>query len=729
MWRFPNYIQLDVTDCGPTCLRIVAKHYGKFFSNEYLRKISFKSRVGTSMLGLSEAAEVLGFKTIGAKIKFEDLKIAPLPLIALWNQEHFVVVYKITKKEVYISDPAQGLIRYPYAEFQKSWATKLGEGIVLILEPTEEFFAKNEIKDTTKIPVNHVQIKLVKNLIKYRRLIIQLFIGLLISSGLQFVFPFLTQNIVDVGINTKDIPFIYLILLGQLFVFIGRISVDIIQRFILIHISTRININLVSEFFLKMLKLPISFFDVKVTGDIIQRLADHERVENFITRGMIIFISSCLTISIFSAVLIYYDIKIFGVFITCTTLFFIWVNFFLKKRALIDYKRFNQLSAINDKSIEIIQGMQEIKLNNAEIKKRWEWEYLQAKLFKINLSSLNLDQIQSSGAFLINEFGNIFITFYTATLVINGELTLGMMLAISYIIGQINYPVMQLIGILNMYQDAKLSMERINEIHNKENETTNSEDLNYNFPTLDIKLKNVSFKYDLSKRGNEILKNINVTFKANNVTAIVGESGSGKTTLMKLLLKIYDPHEGAIFLGDINFSNISHDEWRKNCGAVMQEGFIFSDTIINNIALGSNVIDKKQVEFSCQIANIDEFIDHLPLKYDTKIGPNGMNLSAGQKQRILIARSLYKNPSILLFDEATSSLDAKNEREIIENLPRLYKGKTVIVIAHRLSTVKNADNILVLDNGEITESGTHQELVKLQGKYFNLVKNQLELSM
>ena len=727
--RFPNFIQLDLTDCGPTCLRIISKFYGKSFTSEFLRKLSFKSRVGTSLLGLSEAAEAIGFKTLGAKVNFDDLKDAPTPFIAFWNQEHFVVVHKLSKNKVHISDPAQGLVSFTNHEFLKNWATRDKDGIALFLEPTEEFYESDVDKSVENQEGKNIMLqKVFHHYMKYKKLLLQLLIGVFLASGLQLVFPFLTQSIIDVGITTKNVPFIYMILFAQLFVFIGRVSIDIIQRFLLIHVNSRINIFLLSEFFLKLLKLPIRYFDVKMTGDILQRLADHERVENFITRGVITLISSLLSIVVFGCVLLYYNFTIFCIFLASSFTFMMWAIIFLKKRAKIDHMRFTQLSQNNDKSIELIQGMQELKLNNAEIKKRWEWEYLQAKLFKVNLQSLNIEQIQNAGAFLINEFGNIIITFYAATLVINNELSLGMMLAISFIIGQINGPIIQLINILNIYQDAKLSMDRINEVHNQENETSNSESIIPLQDNADIEFKNVSFKYDESKKGKIILKDLNVKFEAGKVTAIVGESGSGKTTLMKLLLRIYDPLDGSIQIGNSNFIGVSHDDWRRRCGAVMQEGYLFDDTIINNIALGTDDIDHERVLAACETANIAEFINTMPLKFETKLGANGVNISTGQKQRILIARAIYKNPNVLLFDEATSALDARNEKEISEKLAKVFDGKTVIIIAHRLSTVRNADNIVVLEKGEITERGSHEELVDLKGKYFNLVKNQLELS-
>jgi len=724
---FFHYKQSDQMDCGATCLRMIAKHYGKTFSLSDLRDASQTTRIGTSLLGISKAAEKVGFRTLGVKVPFDKLKEeAPLPCIAHWNQEHFVVIYKIKKDKIYIADPGHDLLTYSKEEFLKSWVSDgKDEGILLLLETTPEFYTD---KLDTKTKESKQKFSFLFSYLKsHRKGILQLVIGLLAGSLLQLIFPFLTQSIIDIGVQNRDVNFIYLILFAQLMVFFGRITIEIIRNYILMHISSRINISLVSDFFAKLMKLPISYFDAKMTGDIMQRINDNYRIEGFLTGSSINTLFSAFNFVIFSGVLAFYSFKIFTVFIIGTLFYFLWITYFLKRRADVDYKRFNQNSQNQSKVIELINGMQEIKLHNAERQKRWQWEVLQVKLFKINLKGLSLTTAQNSGSLLINELKNIIITFLAAKLVLDGEVTLGMMLSISYITGQLNAPVMEMVGFVQHWQDAKLSLERLSEIHNKEDEEPLNSELTNDFDkNASFNIQNVSFKYD--GVGNDVvLKDLSIHVPANKITAIVGSSGSGKTTLMKLLLKFYEPSEGSINLEKINLKNISSKAWRDKCGVVMQEGYIFNDTIANNIAVGVDIIDKERLKHAVFVANIKEFIDKLPLGYNTKIGMEGIGISTGQKQRILIARAVYKNPDYLFFDEATSALDANNEKIIMNNLNDFFKGKTVVVIAHRLSTVKNADQIIVLEKGKIIEKGHHTELTIQRGIYYELVKNQLEL--
>lgn len=721
--KFPHYKQHDEMDCGPTCLRIICKYYGKTFSQEFMREKMHTGRSGTSLLSLSDAAEELGFRTIGSRLSYDDLEEAsPFPCIAFWAQKHFIVIYKIKKNKVYVSDPSHGLIEYTKEEFLKGWSQGNNEGIILTLDPSPEF----EKLEEQKIK-NRGFAFIFTYLFRYKKQVTQVLIGLLAGSLLQLAFPFLTQSIVDVGIRQQDLPFIYLILLAQLMVFLGRTAIEILRGYIILHVSSRINISLLSDFFIKLMRLPLGYFDTKMTGDLMQRINDHQRVELFLTSGTLNTIFSVINLLVFSVVLAIYNSTIFFVFITGSVLYLLWILVFLKRRAKQDYKRFNQLSANLEKNYEIIHGMQEIKLHNAEKKERWKWEHLQVKLFKVNLKGLSLKQLQSGGASVINELKNILIAFLAAKLVLEGQISLGIMLSISYIIGQLNALIMQLIDFIQSYQDAKLSLERINEIHRKPDEEGITEQKIADVPDGNLVLDGVSFKYDADPRAPMILKNVHLTIPENKVTAIVGASGSGKTTLLKLLLKFYAPTQGAIRVGNTGLENIRNAAWREKCGVVMQEGFIFNDTIAHNIAVGDTSVDMKRLKDAIRTVNMHEFIDALPLKHHTKIGTNGLGLSTGQKQRILIARAIYKNPDVLLFDEATSALDANNERLITENLNRIFKGKTVIVIAHRLSTVRNADKIIVLDKGEITEVGTHNDLITERGYYFNLIKNQLEL--
>lgn len=725
---FPFYHQPDFMDCGPTCLRMVAKFYGRTISLSKLRTLSETTREGSSLKNIADTAEKVGFRTLGVKVTFQKFaEEAPLPCIVYWQQKHFVVVYKIKKDIVFVSDPAHGLLKYTQAEFIKNWIgnnadDNTEEGIALLLEPTPKL-KKPETDDVE----NRQGISfLFGYLSKYKRFIFQLIIGLLAGSLLQLIFPFLTQSIVDIGIQNRDINFIYLILFAQLFLFFGRISIELIRGWILLHLSTRINISLVSDFFIKLMNLPIAFFDSKMTGDIMQRITDHQRIEHLLTNTSLNTLFSFVNLLVFGVVLAWYDLTIFGVFMLGSFLYFGWIVIFLKRRKDLDYKRFSQLSSEQTKVIELISGMQEIKLHNAEQQKRWSWEYLQAKLFKIRTKGLILEQTQTIGSNSINEIKNIFITILSAKLVIDGQITLGMMMAISYIIGQLNAPIQQLIGFVYAYQDAKIALERLSEIHGKEDEENSTEEKITAIPINEnIELKNVSFRYTGSSEF--VIKNLSLSIPSNKITAIVGASGSGKTTLMKMLLKFYVSQEGEITIGKINLNNLKQKAWREKCGSVMQEGFIFNDSIANNIAVGEEHINREKLLRAVEIANIKDFIENLPLAYNTKIGSSGVGMSTGQKQRLLIARAIYKNPDIIFFDEATSALDANNEKVIMENLNQFFKDKTAVVIAHRLSTVKNADQIVVLDKGKIIEKGTHNELINLRGSYFNLVKNQLEL--
>lgn len=724
---FPYYKQPDSKDCGPTCLKIIAKYYKKTIPLQELRVISETQRNGSSMLNLSDAAEEIGFRSLGVKINLKDLSQAPLPCILHWNNNHYVVLYKIKNEKYFLSDPAYGLVKYSQVEFLKNWIgnnanPETEEGISLLLEPTPKFYSNHFGSDEKILGLRF----LFTYLLKYKSFIIQLIIGLLAASVLQLIFPFLTQSIVDVGIKNQDLHFIYLILFAQIFLFIGRTSIEVIRSWILLHLSTRINISLISDFFIKLMSLPIAFFDTRMTGDILQRINDHRRIEQILTTSSLNVLFSLVNLGVFGIVLAYYSLSIFAIFLIGSILYFLWIAIFLKKRKDLDYKRFSQVSQEQSKVIELINGMQEIKLHNAEKQKRWGWEFLQARLFKISIAGLALEQYQSVGSNFINELKNILITVLSAKLVIDGEITLGMMLAISYIVGQLNSPISQLINFVREVQDAKISLDRLSEIHNKEDEEKpDGQNITEIPKNSNINLSSVSFRYIGSDQM--VLKDLDLEIPSNKVTAIVGVSGSGKTTLMKMLLKFYDPIDGTIKIGNYDLKNISQKAWRNECGVVMQEGYIFNDTIANNIAVGEDYVDKEKLAHAVDVANIKEFIETLPLSYNTKIGMEGVGLSTGQKQRLLIARAVYKNPNFLFFDEATSALDANNEKTIMEKLNVFFENKTVVVIAHRLSTVKNAHQIVVLDKGKIIEKGTHAALVKQKGEYFHLVKNQLEL--
>ena len=791
---FPNYNQVEEKDCGPTCLKIIAKHYGKLLNIQTLRNLSETTREGSSLLNLSDAAEKIGFRSLGVKLDLGQLQEAPLPCVLHWNNDHYVVLYKcpLTPKvgilrglfkqntNYLISDPAIGLIEYTQEEFLKFWignnATETTEeGITLLLEPTPKFYSpvahkggKVDVEiDDEKSFFESPLWGLGAYILPYKSFIIQLSIGLLAGSLLQLVFPFLTQSVVDVGIQNQNISFVYMVLMAQLFLFFGRTALELIRSWILLHLSARINISLISDFFIKLMNLPISFFDVRMTGDIMQRINDHHRIERILTTSSLDVLFSLINMVIMGGVLAYYNLKIFAVFFAGSLLYFVWVTLFLKRRAKLDYKRFAEVSQEQSKVIELINGMQEIKLHNAEKQKRWGWEFIQARLFKVSIKGMVLEQTQTIGSNFINELKNIIIIFLSAKLVIDGQITLGMMLAISSIVGNLNGPIVQLINFIREAQDAKISLARLSEIHEKEDEVQNDDEKTNDIPeNADLVLKDVSFRYIGSDIN--VLDNLNLTIPSNKITAIVGTSGSGKTTLMKLLLKFYEPNSGEISLspalskgegvepqsdanefsddtiqnnihnnlssvtspsplGKVGLGLISQKPWRNHIGSVMQEGYIFSDTIANNIAIGVDIIDKKRLLYAADVANIKDFIEDYPLGFNTKIGMEGVGMSTGQKQRLLIARAVYKNPEMLFFDEATSALDANNEKEIMRKLDIFFKNKTVVVIAHRLSTVMNADQIVVLEKGKIIEIGNHESLVAKKGSYFELVRNQLQL--
>ena len=715
-------------DCGPASLRMVAKYYGKDYSLQYLREQSYIDREGVSLKGIIEAAEHIGLRSLPVKLPFDGksqgqafLVDAPLPCIVHWRQNHFLVVYKISKKYVWVADPAAGKFKLDHETFRQNWQGDGEYGIGLLLEPTPAFYDKGQ---EGRHSMNYLF--LATYLRPYRRYFAQLLLGLLLGSVFQLIFPFLTQAIVDTGIQNQNIGFIYLILIAQLMLFLGQTTVTIIQNWLLLHIGTRINVSLISDFLTKLMKLPIGYFDAKMVGDLMQRISDQKRIEAFLTNSTLQFVFSVFTLIVLGLVLLLYDFRIFAIFLVASILYIIWILVFLRRRKEIDYARFQELSAHQATLIELIQGMQEIKLQNSGRKRRWLWSDIQARLFGINLKSLAIDQYQNAGTSFISQLKDILITFLTAKLVIDGEITLGMMLAVQFIIGQLNVPLRQMIAFFQTGQDAKLSLERLWEVQNMKAEEEDNAFKATELPQgREIRIEGLSFQYN--KLADFVLKDINLTIPEGQVTAIVGTSGSGKTTLVKLLLGFYPPTGGSIAVGNLPLANIDKTYWRSQCGAVMQDGFIFSDTIANNIAESAEQVDKARLVRSVETANIREFIESLPLSYNTMIGARGNGISQGQRQRLLIARAVYKNPEFLFFDEATNALDAQNEKAIVQNLEKFFEGKTVVVVAHRLSTVKNANQIVVLEKGELVEKGTHQELVKNKGVYYNLIKDQLEL--
>ncbi len=723
---FPFIRQHDAMQCGAACLNMVCRYYGVSYSFDALSEICCPANDGISLYGLSQGAKDIGFDTYLCKISINNLSNNITPCILHWDQNHYVVLYKIKKGKYYIADPGKGKYKIDAAELRRHWIVTKNDdeekGVALLLEPTEAFGVKKIKLKSKKRSLS----LLMGYLAKYKKYLIHVFIGLLISCILQLIFPFLTQAIVDIGIHHNNIGFIWLILIGELMIVIGRMSTDFIRRWILLHISMRINVSLVNDFFIKLLKLPMSFFETKMIGDLLQRLEDHGRVESFLTNQVLNVLFTFLSLIVFGTVLFIYSKMVFGVFAIGSIIYVLWCTFFLQKRRYLDYELFARQAVNHSMIYQFITSMQEIKLQGCEMRRRKEWEDSQARLFNNQLESLKLQQNQESGAIFIKEIKDILITVLAATSVIQGSITLGGMLAIQYIIGQLNSPLDQFMSFIYTLQDVRISLERINEIHNKDNEEYGNMQFKSYLGDNGIGIRNVEFKYNKYADKNT-LENINIDIPLGKITAIVGASGSGKTTLLKLILGYYIVNNGTIEIGGRNIKDYDFEWWRMQCGVVMQDGVIFSESIARNIAVSDDDINLERLEQAARIACIHKDIMKLPLKYNTKIGCDGVGLSQGQKQRILIARAVYKNPNYIILDEATNSLDAKNEKEIIRNLDEFYKGRTVIVVAHRLSTVKNADQIIVLNEGRVVETGTHGELTNKKGYYYELVKNQLEL--
>jgi len=730
--KYSNCLQRDSMDCGAACLKVISKYYDKSISLQYLRDLCHITKNGVSLLGISDAAESIGFRTLGVKITWDQLRIdANLPCIIHWKQQHFIVVLKIRRKFrkniVVVYDPSIGELEYNEDTFKKSWLQikdNAGDlrGIALLLSPKPEFY------QTEYIPENNIKIlDLIKYMRPYTKHICQIAGTMLLASLFSLLLPILTQSMVDTGIGVKDVGFIVVILIAQLFLLLGQMSNNIIRSWLMLHVTTRIGVTYISDFIGKMMKLPIAFFDSKNIGDILQRIKDYNRVQTFLTGTLISTVMSMISFVIYSFIMGLYNGKILTVFLLGSILYVAWIQIFMKRRKKLDYMQFQELSNNQSNLIQLVNGMQEIKLNNCERIKRWEWEDIQARLFQINSNGLVLGQIQNIGGTLIDQIKNIVISFLSAYTVIQGNMTMGEMMALQYIIGQLNTPLYQFISFMQSLQDAKISLERMSEISEQKNEEDIDKTIIEVPNRADIQLKEVVFQYDGS-RSAKVLNNLSLTIPAGKVTAIVGMSGSGKTTLLKLLLGFYKPVSGEILIDNHKFETYSINQWRRMCGVVMQDGYIFSDTILNNIGISDENISAPRVIKAAKQACIHEFIESLPAGYNTRIGSDGHGLSSGQKQRILIARAIYKDAKYIFLDEATNSLDANNESEIMSNLNSFFNGKTVIIVAHRLSTVQNADNIVVMGNGYIIESGHHKKLIEKRGVYYNLVRNQLNLS-
>lgn len=719
--KFPFFKQLDAMDCGPASLKIVCKHYGKNFSMKFLRDACNITREGVSLKDLSRVAEELGLRNLPLKITYDDLlQKIPLPCIVHWNHSHFVVLYKITKSKAFVSDPQCGLITYSREEFEQGWKKTNDAGVVLVIEPGANFY---EQKDVTAA---HNFTDYFKYLRPHRNFLTQVFFGMIMGVFISLLFPFITQSIVDKGIETGDFDFIHLLLVGTVILTISASFSNFVQGRMMLYVADRVNISMVSDFIRKTMRLPITFFERKMTSDILNRISDHNRIQHFVLNSFLGIVIAGLSFIVYAVILGFYDLSLFFFFLGGTILYVGWILLFMKKRKRLDYKYFDSTIYNQNEIIQIADHSTEIKINNLQQRKQWDWERSRFEIYDLNIKMLNLTQTQGIGTTIIDRLKNVFITFFAAKAVINGDMTLGMMLSAQYIIGQMNGPVAKLISFIQAYQDAKISLERVSEVVYEEEEEQEFEGVQMPIPQdVNITLDNMSFRYHPSSPY--VLEDITLQIPEGKMTAIVGQSGSGKTTLMKILLRLYPNYEGFIAIGKTDFRSISTYDWRSKCGAVLQEGKIFNDTILQNIVLEDEQVDAEKLHQVISMTNLNEFIDQTPQKLYTVIGRGGNGISGGQRQRILIARALYKNPDILFFDEATNSLDTKNENEITENLKRLTAGKTSVVIAHRLSTVRAADQILVLDKGKLVEQGTHEALLQKGGYYFSLISNQLEL--
>lgn len=729
--RFPHFKQNNSSDCGPTSLRMIARYYGLDYSTEMLRKHCHITRQGVNLLGISEAAEYIGFETAGLKVTFEQLaEEGVFPCILHWNQNHFVVCYGIEKckrggYKIHISDPASQRLTYTKDEFERCWigpqADENSNGVALMLEPSDDF---GKIEDEYR-KNSRSMLSFARYFTPYRSMIGQLVLAMFVGSVIQMILPFLSQAMVDQGINGRNLNIITLILFAQLGFFVATLSIDYIRSWIMLHMNSRIDIQLIADFLIKLTAMPLQFFDSRMTGDILQRIGDHGRIKNFLLSNSMRIVFSLINFVVYLAILAYYNVLVLAIFVIGNILYVVWISFFMRYRRELDIKRFNQSALEQSKMIQLVQGMQDIKLNNCERQKRWEWERIQVRLFQIGLKGLRIGQIQQSGSVFFTQTTHILIYFITAKSVVEGSMTLGMMMSLTYIIGQVSAPIGEFIGFAQSFQDAKISLERLNEIHSQDDEETNiGKKLSILPKEHDIEINDLSFSYTGSERE-LALKNITLSIPAHKVTAIVGESGCGKTTLIKLLQGFYEPTHGTIKVGGTILSDINPHTWRAATGSVMQDSFIFSDTIANNIAVNSDETDKEQMKNAAHMARIDDFVESLPMGYDTIIGMEGKGVSQGQRQRILIARAIYKNPKYIFLDEATNSLDATNEAKIMDNLRQFYEGRTVVISAHRLSTVRDADQIIVMNAGEIVERGNHYSLLKKRGRYYELVKHQI----
>lgn len=716
--HFPVEYQMDSQDCGPASLKIIAKHFGRYYSLQYLRDRCGITNQGISLLDLSTGAENIGLRTLAIKCTIEEvITSVPFPTILFWNENHFVVLYHADKKHMWVSDPAKGRIKYTHEEFRRGWYPKKeNKGVLLAVEPTVDFQKNKQQKEREK----NSFINILRYFIPYKKSFMTIFVIMFIVTLFQGILPFISKAVIDVGIKTFDLNFINMVLIGNICILLSITIFNVIRDWLLLHITSRVNIALISDYLIKLMKLPVTFFENKLLGDILQRARDHERIRNFIMNNSLSLIFSIFTFIIFGIILLIYNAIIFYIFLAGSILYVLWVLLFLSIRRKLDWEYFELISKDQSYWVETVSAIQDIKIYNYEKHRRWKWEEIQARLYKVNKRVLNVTNSQNMGAQFIENIKNMSIVFYCASAVITGDITFGIMISTQFVIGMLNGPLIQFINFIISAQYAKISFLRMNEIHQLEDEEAPLSISTSIIPACrDMILENVHFQYSVN--APMILKNIYLQIPQNKVTAIVGGSGSGKSTLLKLLVRLYKPSYGEIKMGGMNVSIINLKHWREICGVVMQDGKLFSDTIVNNIILDDEHINYDRLHEVCRIAQIEDEINSMPKGYETMIGETGRGLSGGQKQRLLIARALYKKPDFLFLDEATNSLDVINERKIVEALNNAFNNRTVVIIAHRLSTVRNADQIVVMNQGYIAEIGRHDELIEKKGYYYSLV--------
>lgn len=721
---FPTEYQMDSQDCGPASLKMIAKYYGRYYSLQFLRDKCGITKEGVSLLDLSTGAESIGLHTLAVKSNINDLVLkVPFPVIVFWNQNHFVVVYNASRKHIWVSDPMKGHVKYTHEKFREGWYLDEEEyGVLLAVEPTADFKTSKEERAMQKDSFFGI----LRYFLPYKKNFGLIFFIMMMVTLLQGILPFISKAVIDVGIVTSDVKFINMILVGNICILVSVMVFNVMRDWILMHITARVNIALISDYLIKLMKLPVTFFENKLLGDILQRAADHERIRSFIMNNSLSLIFSTFTFFLFSIILLFYNHVIFFIFLCGSILYVCWVLLFLKVRKKLDWQYFELISKNQSYWVETVSAIQDIKIYNYERSRRWKWEEIQARLYHVNKHVLAVTNMQNLGAQFIDSIKNMAIVFFCATAVIKGEITYGIMISTQFITGMLNGPLIQFINFVVSAQYAKISFLRMNEIRQLDDE---EELLSVGSTTIlpehkDISLENVMFQYTVNAPF--VLKNIYLTIPENKVTAIVGGSGSGKSTLLKLLVRLYKPSFGEIKMDKMNVMAINLRQWRKMCGVVMQDGKLFSDTIVNNIVLDDENVDRESLLECCKTAQILDEINGMPQGFDTRIGEQGRRLSGGQKQRLLIARALYSNPKILFLDEATNSLDTINEKKIVNALNSAFQNRTVVVIAHRLSTIRNADQIVVMEDGRIVEIGNHETLIERKGLYYKLIESQTD---